>query len=531
MDPQSVSKFTASDKNYRVIKQEEDTYLVVGLKSGEDIVFMGQVLAAPLYGSISVCGAVISSGREIPTVVPEEGLLVPLYPVFSPRTHSLLRIASEPLDMPSIQSHYNPIELDENLVDAILDELKDGLDEFETILVLKELESGLQDMREAVSPFTKNLVRFTKAESSSSSNEHLAIHRLAGFHPIMEEPTPGVKSFKVEHSWQSRTDLALNSSTARQSPIVSVVCGAKDMGKSSFSRYLINRLLAKYKRVAYLETDVGQSEFTPSGLLSLHYLTNPILGPPFTHQQLEPERSFYFGSASPRNNPDYYIACIFELVNHWRQDQDQVRDEQEQEWIPLVVNTQGWVSGVGYELLLNQIRKVGPTDIFTMRHHVFEYKNLPHTFNVDILPVQNEAFMIEKEAPNLHYLDCVLQDPNVMTMTDNFTSIQQRDMTLGSYFHQSGMGDDNYLSPVWNYHQHLIHRTPWVVDWRQTAIWVVYEEVKLNELFYALNGSLVGLVGDVTNYKKQDGPKKSLAENNDTFVSNANIINLKNNGI
>ncbi|CAO3614406.1 unnamed protein product [Mucor hiemalis] len=522
MDHESVSNFVPVKGNCCVINQEDDTYIFIGLKKGEDIVFMGQVLAAPLYGAMSVSGAVISSGRQVPrALVPDEDLLVSLYPIFSPRTHSLLRISSESMDTPAIQTHYNPVEIDENLIEAVFDELKVGTQEFESVIVIKDLEgeSHLEDMSNAVSSFTKNLVKLTKKEDER--DENIDINYLPGFHPILKT-TPGVKAFKIESSWSSRTDLAL--ANAKERPVVSVVCGAKDMGKSSYSRYLINRLLSKYKRVAYIETDVGQSEFTPSGLLSLHYLTQPILGPPYTHQQIQPERSFFFGSASPRNNPDYYLECINELVDHWKRDQAAVLDEEndESEWIPLVVNTQGWVSGVGYNLLVSQIQKIEPTDVFTMRHHIFEYKNLPHTFNHDILPVINEAFMMAREPPQLHYLDCVLQDTNVVTLMDSFTSIQQRDITLGSFFHQSGaMNAESYLLPKWNFKQHMIERAPWVIDWRQSlnAVWIVFEEVKMNELFYALNGSLVGLIGDVIDFKKQNGPKHVVNTSSDVFVS------------
>ncbi|KAK4511252.1 Inorganic pyrophosphatase [Mucor velutinosus] len=519
MDYNSVSRFTPTQHNSCIINQEEDTYLFLGLKQGEHVVFMGQVLAAPLYGSMSIAGAVISSGRPVPRAAVKEDLLVSFYPAFSPRTHSLLSVSSESLDTASIQSHHSPVEIDEYLLEAVFDELKCA--DFESIIVIKDLEgSGLEDMCDAIPSFNKNLVRLTKKESSRDTS--LSIHLLPGFHPILT-PTPGAKSLRIESSWHTRTTMAIDKATQQAtSPLVSVVCGAKDMGKSSYSRYLINRLLAKYNRVAYLETDVGQSEFTPSGLLSLHYISNPILGPPYTHQQLEPERSFYFGSTSPRSNPDYYLACIHELVDHWRHDQKQVRDEDQREWIPLVVNTQGWVSGVGYDLLISQIQKIEPTDVFAMRHHMLEYKNLHPSFNVDILPLPStEAFVIAKEAPTLHYLDCVLQDPNVVTLADSFTSIQQRDITLGSYFHQSGMGVNHCLLPRWDYKKHMIHRVPWMVDWRQglSAIWVIYEEVKQNELLYALNGSLVGLIGDVEDYRHQPGPnKKSAAFEDDTFT-------------
>ncbi len=34
----------------------------------------------------------------------------------------------------------------------------------------------------------------------------------------------------------------------------------------------------RYKSVVYLETDIGQPEYTPAGLVSLNYITNPSFG-------------------------------------------------------------------------------------------------------------------------------------------------------------------------------------------------------------------------------------------------------------
>ncbi|GER27114.1 polynucleotide 5'-hydroxyl-kinase NOL9 [Striga asiatica] len=51
-------------------------------------------------------------------------------------------------------------------------------------------------------------------------------------------------------------------------PII-LVCGPKNSGKTTFSRHIVNVLLQRHKRVPYLDTDVGQTEFTPPGLPSL----------------------------------------------------------------------------------------------------------------------------------------------------------------------------------------------------------------------------------------------------------------------
>lgn len=59
---------------------------------------------------------------------------------------------------------------------------------------------------------------------------------------------------------------------------VYLVKGPKRSGKSTFARTLLNTLTMRFRRVAYLECDVGQSEFTPAGVVALNIVDKPILG-------------------------------------------------------------------------------------------------------------------------------------------------------------------------------------------------------------------------------------------------------------
>jgi len=85
-----------------------------------------------------------------------------------------------------------------------------------------------------------------------------------------------------------------------------VITGRKGMGKSTIAQYLLNSLLnrylahahhtphaaltrrgrlwcVRYSHVVYLDTDLGQPEFTPAGLVSLHVISSPVFGPSFMH--------------------------------------------------------------------------------------------------------------------------------------------------------------------------------------------------------------------------------------------------------
>ena len=64
----------------------------------------------------------------------------------------------------------------------------------------------------------------------------------------------------------------------RSAPLVAIVKGPKRSGKSTFAREALNRLLNRYATVAYLDCDLGQSEFAPGGTVGLYIVSKPLLG-------------------------------------------------------------------------------------------------------------------------------------------------------------------------------------------------------------------------------------------------------------
>ena len=112
-----------------------------------------------------------------------------------------------------------------------------------------------------------------------------------------------------------------------------LVCGAKNTGKSTLGRYVVNRLLSyqyankSYRarlstrnqsgieRVAYMDTDIGQTEFTPPGFVSIFILDNsePMLGPALPHWR-KPLLSYFIGDVTPRSFPEMYLAAVKNLL-------------------------------------------------------------------------------------------------------------------------------------------------------------------------------------------------------------------------
>ena len=56
-----------------------------------------------------------------------------------------------------------------------------------------------------------------------------------------------------------------------------MIAGKSNVGKSTYCRYLLNRLLTRFPHIAFLDVDVGQGEFTLEGTLALTIVSEPQL--------------------------------------------------------------------------------------------------------------------------------------------------------------------------------------------------------------------------------------------------------------
>lgn len=61
---------------------------------------------------------------------------------------------------------------------------------------------------------------------------------------------------------------AIASEVPEGSPAIIAIAGTKGIGKSGFARLMVNTLLNTHPKVAYLDTDLGQPEFTVPGKYS-----------------------------------------------------------------------------------------------------------------------------------------------------------------------------------------------------------------------------------------------------------------------
>jgi polynucleotide 5'-hydroxyl-kinase GRC3/NOL9 len=190
---------------------------------------------------------------------------------------------------------------------------------------------------------------------------------------------------------------------------IMLICGAKGVGKSTFLRYAANRLLSgptkrgsdgnrhrssRRRSVAILDLDCGQPELGVPGTMSLTLVSRPLMMDPPGHTvwggsvgRMPPpskidddyseregwdsddatmdhrrhEASYFFGDITSKSDPDSYVDMSSRLMQRYHDLRSSL--DLEEHPIPLIVNTDGWVKGLGYEVLSAIVGVVDPGHI------------------------------------------------------------------------------------------------------------------------------------------------------------------------
>lgn len=154
-------------------------------------------------------------------------------------------------------------------------------------------------------------------------------------------PSSWMKSFEELLSFQNK-------------PVTAMVLGTVDSGKTSFSTYLINRLLREKKKIAVLDGDLGQSDVGPPGTVAYTLVTKPVTD----LFNLQAKDAFFVGVTSPSAAINKVIdgLCSLkkEILTH---DPDFI-----------VVNTDGWIEqedATYYKIKL--VEELNPDIIFCIQ--------------------------------------------------------------------------------------------------------------------------------------------------------------------
>ncbi|XP_057952159.1 polynucleotide 5'-hydroxyl-kinase NOL9-like isoform X2 [Malania oleifera] len=287
----------------------------------------------------------------------------------------------------------------------------------------------------------------------------------------------------IPKEWSDAAETIARDSITSPPPIA-LICGARGCGKSTFSRFLVNTFLSrssKYERVAYLDTDVGQTEFAPPGCLSLSVIDKEIED--LTIPCLKtPERAFFFGDVSSKRDPEAYLNYILALYDYYKE-YCMFSKSKSSRNTPLLVNTPGWVKGIGYNTLVDMLKRIAPSHVVKISVPC-ERKNLP-----------DGAFWLDgdcDETQKLFEINSARQDFSDRLMLVQKDARLLRDMRIMAYFRQCIPNNMN-ISTIRELAHALVSHPPYEISISSVKIRHLHCQVPRTEIFRSLNASLVGL--------------------------------------
>ncbi|HOW27981.1 MAG TPA: Clp1/GlmU family protein [Elusimicrobiota bacterium] len=168
----------------------------------------------------------------------------------------------------------------------------------------------------------------------------------------------------IPASWDKIVDEIIK----RKAKLISIL-GDVDVGKTFFSTYLSNRLLANGRKAAVLDADIGQSDVGPPGTLGLAMLHEPVL---FLSQAV-PSDIYYVGAHSPNLHFLQTMSGTKRLIERaFQRGADH-----------LIWNTPGWVAGDGgRDLRKSELEMMWPDAVILMQRKG-EVEHLVRTFPHD----------------------------------------------------------------------------------------------------------------------------------------------------
>ncbi|KAG9248237.1 hypothetical protein BJ878DRAFT_476672 [Calycina marina] len=428
----AFSTYVPNSNNTSILR---DGSLSLKLCPGERMIILGEYEISVQKGQIAILHMTLPASKK-------------RYRVFAPSSHSL----------PVIRC----LATDANVAEISLHQSKSGLRELETLSPLfarmwnnepKMIDSQTFQLEES-------------GEKSSSFQILLSPSKAAGksyLQPVISPPEWNELLYRI-------------SVVESEKPECILVCGPKSSGKSTFTKLLANRLLSQQMAlcsktkpgIGILDIDPGQPEYSTPGQLSLAHITEPNLGPSYSHPMIAANsrvvRAHTIAAITPAEDPDLYVSCVLDLYSHYRSLQSSFPSR------PLVVNTPGWVQGTGLEILV----KIRPSHVIYMSTEG---------------PVEVVKDLQQAAPKNtFHAL------PSQVSVYTTRTAAHLRTMQTMSYFH---VGEASNKSPTW-YATPLIEIPPWeyVSSFRQSFS-AIHRHLQMSRepsaelLLDSINGSLV----------------------------------------
>ncbi|XP_065846562.1 polyribonucleotide 5'-hydroxyl-kinase Clp1-like [Oscarella lobularis] len=168
-------------------------------------------------------------------------------------------------------------------------------------------------------------------------------------HPYVSTDTPMV-AYLNAHAALEKMRESVERARDLVGPRV-VIVGSKDVGKTTLCRILLGYATRWGRQPVYVDLDCGQNSISVPGCVAALPVDRPADVEEGTFALRAP-LVFHYGSASPSENSDLYLALISELARVVRR---RFGTFAECRASGCVVNTCGWIDGFGFKAIVHAV--------------------------------------------------------------------------------------------------------------------------------------------------------------------------------
>ncbi|KAG7792648.1 hypothetical protein KL929_001366 [Ogataea haglerorum] len=317
----SCSKFVPTSENVVYGRG----YVVIGLKADEFLMVKGQYTLKIQRGAVQIDSILYHSSHDPVKIY---GLSLSSIPLISAAQVTDQNLVEDTV-LPETEHLFTP-----NYKSVIrLDDVFDGLEKLGLLYPqLKNIHPNREDIDEFEgSAFAKSFYPYS--------------------FKVVENPSNNLGTY-INKTWKNALE-ALTSPSGSAEDMRVLVIGAKNTGKSTFLRLLLNKLAAhEHISPKVLDIDPGQPEYSLPDCISLTTHHKPIHGQYFPFLCEHPARICYIGFNTPQRQPIKYISQLKALSSHMDMENG-----------PLLINSPGWIKGFGVEILKELTDAVRPTHL------------------------------------------------------------------------------------------------------------------------------------------------------------------------
>ncbi|XP_026481104.1 LOW QUALITY PROTEIN: polynucleotide 5'-hydroxyl-kinase NOL9 [Ctenocephalides felis] len=421
--------------------------VVVVLRHPVRLYFWGKFKAQLLYGNVCILGCILQNSQP--------------YEVYSPRGLGKLYFETLPTE-----DAFNPMVLFPILANTSLnafntEQIATSISEHDVVLYLQSNNNTLTSYFKF---FKRKSKPFPTSSRASENSEHHYNASLQTFFYKMDECTLGVN---IGENWYDLSNhIFSNDGNAKI-----LVCGGKNVGKSTFNRFLLNTQVLQTP-VIYVDLDIGQPEFGFPGTISASMIDEPVFGPSYTHTHTSFLHMKFIRDIDVMKNTGLYLNSVKDMVNDlWKEYAD----------YPWIINTMGFVKGFGDSINISCIKLTRPTSVVQI--HDKDAKN-----NYDCYMRPETVHQYQTHNLGVYIPDEQLNFNHMLIMSEaqsgkrNADGKQMRDLKVISYF-SNILSDDKF---------HLTQYKPLEASLSKLKIWSI-DTLAPNLIASSLNTNIVAL--------------------------------------